>query len=649
MEHPVPISSQLRILTVLVAIVVILGIVAVLAFRTTTRMIRDREWVAHTQGVLAELQETRALIDDAEDQQRGFLITGDESFLGPFEDNLNRFFTKLQSLRHLTADNPDQLKRVDRLAIAAEAKFASLRAVIDTRRLLGPHQARVQVTSEMRRNPTDEPRAILHELLDVERGLLQNRLDKSRRSDLWAIVLLVLLLISFLACLTAFFWMIWTSLRKQNESALQLRKSREQFELAVRGSNDGIWDWDIESDTIFFSPRWKSQLGYEDHEISHHFSEFESRLHPEDHERVMNTVKVYLAGRLRTYSVEFRMRCKDGSYRWILTRGVVLRDRQGNPFRMAGSHTDITERKEFESKLADQNQLLERAMKAERDTNVALKRAQALMVQNEKMAGLGQMVAGVAHEINNPLAFITSNVALLQRDFDEVLQLVRLYESAGGAVSREAPEVAGRIASLRRDLEMEHTLASLPVLLGRTAEGLKRIRRIVGDLRLFARLDEGETHEADLNAGIQSTATIIQGHARTNDVELKLDLAPLPRVTCHAARINQVVMNLLSNAIDACAPGGTVTVKTGALDGQVQIDVIDNGHGINPKIRERIFDPFFTTKPIGKGTGLGLSISYGIVQDHGGTIDVDSTPGSGSRFTVRLPIRPPGICGEQTT
>ncbi len=280
----------------------------------------------------------------------------------------------------------------------------------------------------MRRNPTDEPRAILHELLDVERGLLQNRLEKSRRSDLWAIVLLVLLLISFLACLTAFFWMIWTSLRKQNESALQLRKSREQFELAVRGSNDGIWDWDIESDTIFFSPRWKSQLGYEDHEISHHFSEFESRLHPEDRERVMNTVKVYLAGRLRTYSVEFRMRCKDGSYRWFLTRGVVLRDRQGNPFRMAGSHTDITERKEFESKLADQNQLLERAMKAERDTNVALKRAQALMVQNEKMAGLGQMVAGVAHEINNPLAFVTSNVALLQRDFDEVLQLVRLYE-----------------------------------------------------------------------------------------------------------------------------------------------------------------------------------------------------------------------------
>jgi two-component system, NtrC family, sensor kinase len=265
------------------------------------------------------------------------------------------------------------------------------------------------------------------------------------------------------------------------------------------------------------------------------------------------------------------------------------------------------------------------------------------------MAGLGQMVAGVAHEINNPLSFITSNVSLLQRDFDELLQLVRLYESAGEAVLRESPDVAGRIASLRQDLVMEDTLVSLPDLLGRTAEGLRRIRRIVGDLRLFARLDEGEVHEADLNAGIQTTATIIQGHARTNDVELKLDLAPLPRVTCHAARINQVVMNLLSNAIDACEPGGTVTVKTGAENGQVHIDVIDNGHGINPKIRERIFDPFFTTKPIGKGTGLGLSISYGIVQDHGGTIEVDSTPGGGSRFTVRLPVRPQVRGGEPET
>ncbi len=214
-----------------------------------------------------------------------------------------------------------------------------------------------------------------------------------------------------------------------------------------------------------------------------------------------------------------------------------------------------------------------------------------------------------------------------------------------GCTNRPGPTLPGHephrddpITSFRERVEIDETLATLPELLCRTSEGLKRIRQIVGDLRLFARLDEGEVNEADLNAGIQSTATIIQGHARNKDVSLALELHPLPRVTCHAARVNQVVMNLLSNAIDACLPGGTVTVKSSTEDGQVRIDVIDDGHGIDPLIQERIFDPFFTTKPIGKGTGLGLSISYGIVHDHGGSIEVDSVPGSGSRFSVRLPL-----------
>ncbi|MGC8638979.1 MAG: ATP-binding protein [Isosphaeraceae bacterium] len=640
MDPRIRIPRQFRIIAVLAAIMVILGVLTVLTLTTTNRMIHDRDWIAHTQGTLAELQEARALIDDAEAQQRGFLLSGDMSLPPRFERSLHGFMSKLDTLRLLLAGEPGQIDRLDRIAVAARTKFTAMRSVIDTRRTEGAHEARSQVSSEIRDRAKRDPRAILFQMITVERKLLEDRVERARVSDVRAAILFSLLLLAFLACLSAFFWMIWKSLKHQAESAYQLRKSREQYELAVRGSNDGIWDWDIESDTVYFSPRWKSQLGYEDHEITHQFFEFENRLHPDDHDRVMNTVQEYLKGRLRGFSVEFRMRCKDGSYRWILARGLALRDEHGEPFRMAGSHTDITERKEVESKLAEQNQLLERAMKAERETNLALRRAQALMVQNEKMAGLGQMVAGVAHEINNPLAFITSNVAMLQRDFAELVQLVRLHESAWPAVSRDAPDVAHQIGEFRQLTEMDETLKTLPDLLTRTAEGLKRIRRIVGDLRLFARLDEGEVNEADLNKGIESTATIILGHARTRDVQLNLDLEPLPPVTCHAARVNQVVMNLLSNAIDACDPGGTVTVRTENENGHVRIDVIDNGHGITPAIRDRIFDPFFTTKPIGKGTGLGLSISYGIIQDHGGTIEVDSTPGQGSRFTVRLPLRP---------
>ncbi len=176
-------------------------------------------------------------------------------------------------------------------------------------------------------------------------------------------------------------------------------------------------------------------------------------------------------------------------------------------------------------------------------------------------------------------------------------------------------------------------------MIERTREGLRRIERIVKDLRLFARVDEGEWNEVDLNPGIESSVNMVQGYARKKGVRLVSELEPLPPLRCRGARIHQVVVNLLMNAIDACGADGTVTIRTRAEpDGEgVRIEVADTGCGIEPAIRERIFDPFFTTKPIGEGTGLGLSISYGIVQEHHGTIDVQSTPGEGSCFTIRLP------------
>jgi PAS domain S-box-containing protein len=642
MEQPIRSSSHFRIMAVLITIMLIVVIVLVLTFWTTSRMIRDRDAIALDHHILAELQETRALIDDAEDQHRGYLLTGDTSLLAPFDVDgfVPRFQDKLALLRAMLAGSSAQLQRLDRLRAAAMEKYAGMKSTIETRLQARPREARREVAAEIRREPRDPARAILLEMVSAERDLLQTRIDGARSNNSRAMVLLVLLLLLLLGGLVAFFWMVWRNLQRQARSATDLQKSREQFELAVRGSNDGLWDWDIDVKSVYYSPRWKSQLGYEDQEITHQFHEFESRLHPDDHDRVLKTVHDYLEGRLGQYSVEFRMQAKDASYRWILARGVALRDAQGKPFRMAGSHTDITDRKEVERKLADQNRLLERAMRTELETNEALRQAQAVMVQNEKMVGLGQMVAGVAHEINNPLSFITNNVTVLQRDFHELQQVIRLYEAARSAIAREAPDLDRQIADFRSQVEFDETLAALPDLLARTSEGLKRIRQIVKDLRLFARLDEGDVNEADLNEGIQSTATIIKGHAKDKDVRVKLALQPLPPVTCHAARVNQVVMNLLSNAIDACAPGGTILVRTSAIDSQVQIEVIDDGHGISPAIVDRIFDPFFTTKPIGKGTGLGLSISFSIVRDHGGTITVDSTLGKGSRFTVRLPVHP---------
>ena len=319
-----------------------------------------------------------------------------------------------------------------------------------------------------------------------------------------------------------------------------------------------------------------------------------------------------------------------------------LNDPQGRVIGVQGIFWDVSERVRAEEQLLAQNVRLQEMAESEREAHAKLKQAQSQLVQQEKLASLGQIVAGVAHEINNPVAFVTNNVAVLGRDVGELRDLVLRYQEADALIARELPQLAGRINEFRDRVDMGYTLANIEGLIHRSRDGLKRIQQIVGHLRLFAHLDEGDVNEADLNDGVESTAAIIVGHARKKSIVLEKDLAPLPPVTCNAAKINQVIMNLLTNAIDASPEGGKVTVRSRPDEsGGVRIEVCDEGSGIDPAVRDRIFDPFFTTKPIGQGTGLGLSISYGIVKDHGGTIDVDSQPGRGACFVVRLPLRPP--------
>jgi two-component system, NtrC family, sensor kinase len=316
-----------------------------------------------------------------------------------------------------------------------------------------------------------------------------------------------------------------------------------------------------------------------------------------------------------------------------------LFDAAGKIIGIQGIFWDVTARRSAEEKLHAQNEQLQEMALSERQAHGALKQAQSHLVQAEKLAGLGQMVAGVAHEINNPLAFVSNNVAVLQRDIGELRELLELYREGDPVLTKAVPELTERIEALSKRVDMDYTLNNLDGLLKRTRDGLIRIQQIVKDLRAFARLDESDLNEVDLNAGIGSTVNIIQGHAKRKQVQITTELGPLPPVTCYPAKINQVVMNLIVNAIDACSEGGKVTVRTQSKGQGVRIDVIDTGCGIDPAIRDKIFDPFFTTKPVGVGTGLGLSISYGIVQEHGGSISVDSTPGQGSRFSVDLPLR----------
>lgn len=316
-----------------------------------------------------------------------------------------------------------------------------------------------------------------------------------------------------------------------------------------------------------------------------------------------------------------------------------LHDSLGRLIGVQGIFWDVTAAKRAEEQLKTQNELLQEMARSEREAHEALKQAQSRLVEQEKLAGLGQVAAGVAHEINNPVSFVTNNVAVLKRDVGEMYELLTMYQEANDLIRCERPELAARIAELCERVDMDYTLKNIEGLLLRSRDGLKRIQQIVAHLRAFVHLDEGEVNEADLNGGVESTAAIIVGHARRKHVTLEMDLQPLPPVTCSAAKINQVVMNLLTNAIDACNEGGIVTVRTRPEEQGVRIEVADNGCGIPAAIRERIFEPFYTTKPVGAGTGLGLSISYGIVQDHGGSIEVQSEPGKGTCFLVHVPLR----------
>jgi two-component system NtrC family sensor kinase len=259
--------------------------------------------------------------------------------------------------------------------------------------------------------------------------------------------------------------------------------------------------------------------------------------------------------------------------------------------------------------------------------------ARSELLQSERMASIGQLAAGVAHEINNPVAFVKSNLTSLARYVDNLLELLAAYER----IENQVPESArAEVDRLRRELDLTFLRADIDTLLTESADGLRRLKRIVVDLQAFSHVDGAEWQWANLERGLESTLNVVW-----NEIKCKADVireyGGIPEIECVPSQINQVFMNLLLNAAQAIEERGRVTLRTGADDERVWVEVADTGKGIAPEHLSRIFDPFFTTKPGGKGVGLGLSLSYRIVKKHCGHVEVTSEPGKGSLFRVTLP------------
>lgn len=334
---------------------------------------------------------------------------------------------------------------------------------------------------------------------------------------------------------------------------------------------------------------------------------------------------------------------------------------------------DITQEREAERKLQDANEALEQQVTQRtqelRETNhklqletiqlqeliTELKQTQAQLIQAEKMSSLGQLVAGIAHEINNPINFIHGNLNHIEEYAHNLLDFVQLYQ-------QHYPQPIAEIEKAAEEIDLEFLREDLPKILDSVKIGTKRIREIVLSLRNFSRMDESEFKAVDIHEGLDSTLLILQHRLKAKpqcpEIKVIREYGNLPLIECYPGQLNQVLMNIIVNAIDAIEDTlqqrtaedihnnpGQITIKTSVVDGKWgQIAIADNGTGIPQQIQAQIFNPFFTTKPVGKGTGMGMAISYQIITEkHGGKLICESQLAMGTTMTILIPLR------QQTT
>jgi len=313
---------------------------------------------------------------------------------------------------------------------------------------------------------------------------------------------------------------------------------------------------------------------------------------------------------------------------------LPLKDEKGKVEFVVITLQDCTDNALIQQRLAEAITISDEERRKQQELIVKLEDAKNQLFQSEKLASIGQLAAGVAHEINNPIGFVNSNLGTLERNVTDLMKLMAVFESK----EAELPEAAQQeLRKIKKDIDFEYVKEDLADLINESKEGLGHVRRIVADLKDFSRVDQSGWQIADLEKCIDTTLNVVSNEIRYKATVVK-EYGHPPLVECVPGQINQVLMNLVVNASQAFPERGQITLRTGEEGMYVWIEVQDDGVGIPPENLQRIFEPFFTTKPVGTGTGLGLSVCYNIVRKHEGELTVRSEVGKGSCFRILLPI-----------
>jgi PAS domain S-box-containing protein len=430
--------------------------------------------------------------------------------------------------------------------------------------------------------------------------------------------------LEFLQILAADTWRIVQKRRADIELRDALRVVEASPVVSFRWRAEPGWPVDYVSKNV---SRW----GWSASDLMAGKPAFVDLVHPDDLAKVAEEVMQHTAAGDVEYGQEYRLRAADGRYFWVEDSTRVLRDEAGIVRFYEGVVTDVDADKCREHDLAA-------SLEAQRALNQKLESAQSQLLQSEKMASIGQLAAGVAHEINNPIGFVNSNFGTLSTYLRELFEILDICEASAATAANPADFEMMHAAKAARDFD--YLRQDIGQLIEESKDGLERVRKIVQDLKDFSRVGEVEWQWADINQGLDATLNIVWNELKYH-CTVNRQFGSLPRIYCLPSQLNQVFMNLLVNAGQAIEGKGEITITTECLGADtVQVRIQDTGRGIPPENINRIFDPFFTTKPVGKGTGLGLSLAWSIVKRHGGRIEVSSTLNQGTTFTVTLPVKP---------